>query len=87
MRASVTSLQAVLVVRGSSQADETAALGHIAAVDLPSAAVPMRQLALIHIGASGSGLAVHFGDNLQVLALGGCSPSACLSCPPQTALV
>ena len=69
MRASVDTLQAVLVVRGSAQPDEAAALAFIAAVDPPSATVPMRQLALIHIGASGSGLAVHFGGNLQVLVV------------------
>ena len=68
MRAAVDSLQAVLIVRGSAPVDEAAALGHIAAVDPPSAGVPMRQLTLVHIGGSGSGLAVHLGGNSQVLA-------------------
>ena len=67
MRAAVDSLQAVLVVRGSAASDEAAALAHIAAVDPPSAGVSMRQLALVHIGGSGSGLSVHFGGNSQVL--------------------
>ena len=67
MRAAVDSLEAVLMVRGSGPQDEAAALAHIAAVDPPSAAVPMRQLMLVHLGASGSGVAVHFSGNSQVL--------------------
>ncbi len=68
MLAAVDSLQAVLIVRGSAPTDEAAALAHIAAVDPSSAGVSMRQLTLVHIGGSGSGLAVHFGGNSQVLA-------------------
>ena len=66
MLAALDSLQAVLVVRGSSPQDEAAALAHIAAVDPPSAGVQMRQLTLVQLGASGTGAAVHFSGNAQV---------------------
>jgi hypothetical protein len=45
-----------------------------AAVDSLQAVLVVRQLALVHVGASGTGVAVHFSGNLQVPLCGRVSP-------------
>ena len=59
-------MEAVLLIGGTSAAEQAAATAHIEAVDPPSRGLPMRQLRKLLLDVRMAQVAVYFGGNATV---------------------